>query len=1423
MVIEFLTAKLTGPIIAQLGKYIGGNMFEKFKLKRKLRKIKSFRREYDDTQVDTHAFQQFLNLDETQFLIFDYLFSSKFKSTSKQDMVQSLSLMAKEYINSIYYSQGRANLSDATILEDYFNFILDELIIFRDQELNGSQKSIVASIQNSIMESNSDLKYYIDNKYNDIKNYSLAKHLTDERIDELLERSIESLSGRYNPKANVETISKKIFKSLLFEDEIKMFLNEHKNLLAQNLNRFISALEKAENEEFVTFNKNHNFLKCINNNKEIIISFDCYDEGMYMKESFSLLVTAYKELRNSFEEFKYTFRKFENYKLNKDIQEYVEKLLDLIEDVESYLYELKPQLVNDPYLVIHGEGGIGKSHLLADVAEQKRRQGHIVFLFLGQHFTSQQQPFQQMFAFLEYKGDSDNFLSEINVRAKRNNKKALIFIDALNEGQGKYFWKNFIVDFIAKIKKYPHIVLVMSNRNNFMRSIFPDNFFKENKVTLYEHNGFLNLTLEQLNPFLNYYKVNPLIVPTLQSECRNPLFLKMYCEVASEKDFNPSLGWSITRVLSLYIKKVNTNLSNDQRFPFVGHINLVEEVLGNIAKRMLEINNNFLLINEAQDIISNVAQKYTEGYRIFINGLLEENLLSISKSYQGQENVYFNYERFGDIFISFELVNKMTQKESIGLNNIDVNYLPNIYEALSIVAPENTGKELFEILKQEKIEVNYLHFESFIRGLPWRKSNSISDKTISYIEFGMKQDLELIHLIYEQLILLSYSNNNLLNADYLHKYLDNMSLSERDSKWTIYVNDRPEIIERILELANFKHQVTNYSEKFTLLIATTVTWLLTSSNRLLRDRATHTLVNLLKENMEVVILLLEKFKNVNDPYVYERLYAAIYGACLRTEQTHLNSNICEYIINDIFRKDEVYPHALLRDYARGVLLYSHYRGFYKVENLDIINPPYNSEWFKQIPTLEEIDQLKLLYPEKKYGKKSYSISAIISSMTTEYGRGIGGYGDFGRYVFQSALSDWSNQFDVQDLSNIATMKVFELGYDIDTHGEYDLMNGRYFDRFSNTFERIGKKYQWIAFHELVARLSDNFPIYIEEKEYTNEYELQLEKYQERFMEALQDLGEETDKQEDKSNDDSFHLTYQGFNLVPEKHIQNIKRIAKPYHGSWNPFIRDIDTTILISKKPKQEGTLLNFELPVQSNKDWVHTKLNSSAEIFEIKYESRQYISLGSMYSNKREKSSEYENRDEIFIKTKALFVENDRLEKFKQTTLQEHGGNGVSWREPYQIYAFEHFWHPSYQDFVNEYDDDHYKQYYVQETVWSYLWENNYNYETDERNSISYLIPDASLVNYFNLTQKTEGVWVDEQGVKIALDASLFGYESCLLFDKYKLEEYLTFHNLALFWKVYIEKVSKGHYHEWWLLYELKEGTYFYDVLDEGSGKLRY
>ncbi|HHO6144348.1 TPA: ATP-binding protein, partial [Staphylococcus aureus] len=224
-----------------------------------------------------------------------------------------------------------------------------------------------------------------------------------------------------------------------------------------------------------------------------------------------------------------------------------------------------------------------------------------------------------------------------------------------------------------------------------------------------------------------------------------------------------------------------------------------------------------------------------------------------------------------------------------------------------------------------------------------------------------------------------------------------------------------------------------------------------------------------------IIGLLKLFENNNDPYIVERLYASVLGATLRIDICEIHIEIANYIYEEIFDKEMVYPHILMRDYARQTIEYIRLSKDISNINLEKIRPPYKSNWYKKEYSNLNIDDYIKSLENKLDSHLHFSIDKIKNSMTTEYGRGTGAYGDFGRYVFGYAVRNWVKGFKSdQDLSNIALMRIFEMGYDAKLHGEFDMWVNRY-DNFNNSIERISKKYQWIAYYEILAKLVDKFP------------------------------------------------------------------------------------------------------------------------------------------------------------------------------------------------------------------------------------------------------------------------------------------------------------------------------------------------------------
>ncbi len=65
-------------------------------------------------------------------------------------------------------------------------------------------------------------------------------------------------------------------------------------------------------------------------------------------------------------------------------------------------------------------------------------------------------------------------------------------------------------------------------------------------------------------------------------------------------------------------------------------------------------------------------------------------------------------------------------------------------------------------------------------------------------------------------------------------------------------------------------------------------------------------------------------------------------------------------------------------------------------------------------------------------------------------------------------------FDLGQVQRYILKRVFDLGWTVERFGHFDRFVVRSDGRAASKPERVGKKYQWIAYHEMMAFLSDHF-------------------------------------------------------------------------------------------------------------------------------------------------------------------------------------------------------------------------------------------------------------------------------------------------------------------------------------------------------------
>lgn len=180
------------------------------------------------------------------------------------------------------------------------------------------------------------------------------------------------------------------------------------------------------------------------------------------------------------------------------------------------------RLANNPILVIDGEAGIGKSHMVGDIVSKRMSDDYESIFIVGQHLLIDENPWTQIFKILQINSKTEEFLNTLNERGEKSKKRIILFIDAINEGRGRYFWPNFIRSFIYEIKKYEWLGLVVTVRSSYKALIFPDDICEGIiSHTLY---GFRNVEYEASRLFFNNYKIELPNVPLLYHEFQNPLF-----------------------------------------------------------------------------------------------------------------------------------------------------------------------------------------------------------------------------------------------------------------------------------------------------------------------------------------------------------------------------------------------------------------------------------------------------------------------------------------------------------------------------------------------------------------------------------------------------------------------------------------------------------------------------------------------------------------------------------------------------------------------------------------------------------------------------------------------------------------------------------------------------------------------------------
>lgn len=1015
-------------------------------------------------------------------------------------------------------------------------------------------------------------------------------------------------------------------------------------------------------------------------------------------------------------------------------------------------------------IVLDGEPGSGKSHLLADIVMQRAIENKFTLFFLGQNFDGKHRPWDQILTQLNFNCDLKTFFNIVNGKGKIINERVLIMVDAINEGEGIVAWKSGFREFIKLIKPYPHIGLVISYRTTYREFLFEDDYLRD--IRTIRHSGFSGFEREAFAFFAKHYELPVDSIPVLTKEFGNPLFLKLLC-IGLKRDTSNIRNFKkigIDRIFRYFIEYVNREIGRAEDFKYEWHkINHVKRVLKHFTSKVVVDGERDIEYEKAFLLTEDVVHRFL-GKPKFLDKLIQENIFIDSIRYVSPKElgycVTYGYERMGDHLIAIELIADLQIPPATDWHKVGMfgkilsdgkSRIRNqgLIDALSIQFPEQKQIEFFEVLP-DNLRYDLAIVKGFYGSLSWRVAQ-VDTKKLEMFTEGYIENQGLSNTsFYDEIVGMCLETDQPFNAHFLHRMLLGFSLADRDASWTIYLSDKHtdgsedneiNAVSRLLKWGWGINDGSVYDDETITLAVTTIGWFLTSTNRSLRDISTKVLIYIFLTYQDHLLDWIEKFRSVNDPFVTQRVFAVAYGCAIKSSGKRLKS-IADLVYNKFFKTTEVIPDILARDYARSIIEYAVFRKVGVYER-DKMRPQYKSYIETTLPSNKEISALE---EEVKNGTGSEFNGAtlIFNSMVTEKGRSGRMYGDFGRYVFQSSLRSWRN-IDFQGLSNLALKYIFgKLGYDVEKHGSFDRSVGYNNPRMGKkNNERIGKKYQWIAFYEILARVADN-------------------------------------------------------------------ELSFNYNGPWEPYVRDIDPTFLENPEKSKNRTFIDFpdytlwkEVP---DDEWMTSPAHAfdplSVILFKEKGNAgREWLALeaGDSYTTSTDSkgfdfSAPYQD---FYYQLRSYLVKEDSYDS-TVNNLQQTNFLGRWMPEAHTVHELfnrEFYWSPAFKDFLKE--NPEWEEIKVNgknigkvaPTALDFLWEEEF--DNSQNNVPQFFKPSKLMFDALELEYgKKEGEFVNSNGDVVCFDANVnYNSENRLIVERKTLERQLKKKGLKVFWTIMGER----------------------------------
>lgn len=738
-----------------------------------------------------------------------------------------------------------------------------------------------------------------------------------------------------------------------------------------------------------------------------------------------------------------------------------------------------------------GPAGQGKTHALMRAVDLCLDRGVPALAILGQRLSDKNWWPAVAETLDGMAVGSDVFLQALDSMAEARRCRALVVVDAINESQAPRRWQDELPAMIAQFQQYPHLALAVSYRTDYRDVVgAPDSLVK------IRHPGLAGNEAEALGSYCELFRIpvpsRGLFEPALAS----PLFLRMYCEViAADPHMSPE-GLTRSNLFERYAMVIGDKVKHKLDLPPTSSI--VSSAITHVADR--------ILANSGRPVPREAIEQELGAFlpdRTWPNTLFQqmasEGLIELRPTYDGTESVAFPFQAYSEHVLTSRLLASVDTELSSWTQRLiplpgrakrrrtlakRIAAAPWSWRSLAVMLPDKEGLELIDLLATTTDDFRLQ--EAQRESLTDRAPSTFGARALEQLHQCLTANLDRDSSGIETVLALAPREGHPGNADWLHSQLVSLSMGARDATWSIasfQLDGYSDAYRRLTDWAERLSEAANEEE--VRLASVALMWLFTSPNRFLRDGASKTLVKLLSHHLEVAATLGSKAQQIDDPYVQERVLTCFYGAVLvGGDASPSGARDLLKAVSDWHQSGPPID-VIARDSVRGIAAWCADRGLLAHSSLPDFAPPYGATPPDEPPTRAELEAAHGPINDAQGNYTAWRASSILHSC-------LDWYGDFNKYVVKGDVEFFSrhplsgpaptakdrnnplDEVDVDWAGRWIANRVISLGWTTERFETFERQNSRDRGREAHKAERFGKKYQWIAHRELLARLADNF-------------------------------------------------------------------------------------------------------------------------------------------------------------------------------------------------------------------------------------------------------------------------------------------------------------------------------------------------------------